>query len=105
MNRWMTLGFLMVLSPVALVGLGCEDGDAQGPSAEVPGSGGHAGEQGESGTAGKGGSAGGGVVEEACYENPKTHFEIINACTDAVKVDKSPELEGLLPDGSLPPLD
>jgi hypothetical protein len=38
-----------------------------------------------------------------CVENPVTHLEIINACTSAVGVRKSPELTLLNPDGSLPP--
>ncbi len=40
-----------------------------------------------------------------CFDNPKTHFEIINACTSATKVTKNPILPKLLPDGGLPPLD
>ncbi len=39
-----------------------------------------------------------------CFVNPKTHFEIINACTDAVKITKNPTLPLLLTDGGLPPL-
>jgi len=39
-----------------------------------------------------------------CFEAPKTYLEIINACTDAEKVEKNPELPLLLPDGTLPPL-
>lgn len=39
-----------------------------------------------------------------CFVNPKTHFEIINACTDAVKITKNPALPLLLTDGGLPPL-
>lgn len=39
-----------------------------------------------------------------CFENPKTHFEIINACTSATKIAKNPVLPKLLPDGGLPPL-
>jgi hypothetical protein len=38
-----------------------------------------------------------------CFMNPKTHLEIINACTDAVKITKNPTLALLLPDGGLPP--
>jgi len=38
-----------------------------------------------------------------CFTNPKTHFEIINACTDAQKIDKHPNLPLLLPDGGRPP--
>ncbi|MBS2013958.1 MAG: hypothetical protein JST00_13800 [Deltaproteobacteria bacterium] len=39
-----------------------------------------------------------------CFVNPKTHLEIINACTNAVKIAKNPVLPKLLPDGGLPPL-
>jgi hypothetical protein len=37
-----------------------------------------------------------------CFTSPTTHFEIINACTNAQKVDKHPNLPLLLPDGGLP---
>lgn len=39
-----------------------------------------------------------------CYDNPTTHFEIINACTDADKITRNPSLAKLLPDGGLPAL-
>ena len=39
-----------------------------------------------------------------CVQNPHTHDEIINACTNAVKITKNPTLPLLLPDGGLPPL-
>ena len=39
-----------------------------------------------------------------CFTNPTTHFEIINACTNAVKITKNPVLTKLYPDGGLPPL-
>ncbi len=39
-----------------------------------------------------------------CVVNPKTHLEIINGCTNAVKITKNPVLPRLLPDGGLPPL-
>jgi hypothetical protein len=38
-----------------------------------------------------------------CFMNPQTHYEIINACTNAVKIDKSPTLPLLYADGGLPP--
>jgi hypothetical protein len=38
-----------------------------------------------------------------CFMNPMTHFEIINACTDSVKITKNPTLPLLLADGGLPP--
>lgn len=55
-------------------------------------------------TTASGGASGGDAGADDCFENPQTHFEIINACTDAVKISKTPELQGLLPDGELPPL-
>lgn len=39
-----------------------------------------------------------------CVTNPKTHAEIINACTNATKITKNPTLPKLLADGGLPPL-
>jgi hypothetical protein len=51
---------------------------------------------------GMGGNGTGGAPD--CYENPTTHEEIINACTDAEKIDKNPVLPLQNPDGSLPPI-
>ena len=45
-----------------------------------------------------------GPPDAACFTNPTTHYEIINACTNAQAVDKHPNLPLLLPDGGLPPL-
>jgi hypothetical protein len=45
-----------------------------------------------------------GPPDAACFTNPHTHYEIINACTNAQAVDKHPNLPLLLPDGGLPPL-
>lgn len=56
---------------------------------------------GAAGSTGAQGGGGAGGVD--CYLNPKTHHEIINACTDAVRVKKAPSLKGLNADGSLPP--
>jgi hypothetical protein len=42
--------------------------------------------------------------DASCFENPTTHAEIINACTTAQKVTKTPTLPLLNQDGSLPPL-
>ena len=39
-----------------------------------------------------------------CFQNPTTHIEIINACTDATPVNKTPVTPLLNPDGTLPPL-
>lgn len=45
-----------------------------------------------------GGSGGTGSNEPDCFENPKTHHEIINACTKSVRVKKTPKLELTLPE-------
>ncbi len=37
-----------------------------------------------------------------CYLDATTHLQIINACTDAVKITKNPALPLLLADGGLP---
>jgi len=39
-----------------------------------------------------------------CVSNPTHHAEIINACTNAVRIKKTPVLPKLNPDGTLPPL-
>lgn len=44
----------------------------------------------------------GGQVE--CYQDPKTHVEIINACTTAQSVDKTPFYPAKAPNGQLPAL-
>ena len=45
-----------------------------------------------------------GSVEPACFTVATTHHEIINACTDAVQLEKTPVLPLLNADGTLPPL-
>ena len=42
--------------------------------------------------------------DASCFDDPETYLEIINACTDAVKIDRNPLLPLLEEDGSLPPL-
>lgn len=42
--------------------------------------------------------------DASCFTNPKTHDEIINACTDAQKIFKASHPPLLNSDGSLPPL-
>ena len=49
------------------------------------------------------GEMGGGGAPD-CYTHPKTHLEIINACTTADEVDKTSNLPLLGPKGELPPL-
>ena len=51
-----------------------------------------------------GGAPDSGGDAHGCFDDPKTHFEIINACTTSTKIAKSPTLGKLLPDGGLPPL-
>lgn len=40
----------------------------------------------------------------SCFEDPTTHIEIINACTTATPVEKTPVTPLLRDDGTLPPL-
>ena len=47
---------------------------------------------------------GGPQADLSCFANPTTHLEIINACTTAQAIDKTPVLPLLRPDGTLPPL-
>jgi hypothetical protein len=47
-------------------------------------------------------TADGSMPVDDCFTNPTTHFEIINACTDAARIDKKPLLPLLLADGGLP---
>jgi len=44
------------------------------------------------------------VPDASCFMNPTTHKEIINACTDAQKIERNVTPPLLNPDGSLPPL-
>lgn len=45
-----------------------------------------------------------GALDASCFDNPTTHYEIINACTTAQKIykDSDPPLQN--PDGTLPDL-
>lgn len=40
----------------------------------------------------------------SCVQSPRTHVELLNACTSAQSVDKRPLLPLLQADGTLPPL-
>ena len=42
--------------------------------------------------------------DASCFENPTTHYEIINACTTAQKIYKDSHPPLLNADGSLPAL-
>jgi hypothetical protein len=44
------------------------------------------------------------VSPSDCVLYPTTHEEIINSCTQAVRIDKRPVLPRLGPNGELPPL-
>jgi hypothetical protein len=93
------LGVIAVATSVVFVA--CDDGSTaikepppgpgvdSGPSPGV-----------DSGPGGDGGDGG----SSDCVLNPKTHLEIINACTNATRLTKNPTLPKLLPDGGLPPL-
>lgn len=42
--------------------------------------------------------------DASCFENPQTHEEIINACTEAQKIYKDSHPALMNPDGTLPSL-
>lgn len=44
------------------------------------------------------------TVDAACFMNPTTHNEIINACTEAQKIERNVTPPLLNPDGTLPAL-
>jgi hypothetical protein len=45
-----------------------------------------------------------GGADASCFTDPQTHYEIINACTNAQKIFKDSHPPLLNPDGTLPPL-
>jgi hypothetical protein len=94
------LAVLALLSAVGFVA--CDDSGAVKEVNPRTDSGGPA--QGDSGGPLPGTDGGPDGAPSDCYLNPTTHFEIINACTDAVKLTKNPTLPLLYPDGGLPPL-
>lgn len=90
-----------ILALACLVYAGCDDSSAvkepppsAGDDAGVPGSSDGL----DAGTLPDG-------APKDCFDHPTTHFEIINACTNATKITKNPILPKLTPDGGLPPLD
>ena len=97
---------------IAAFAAGCDGDDNAVPHDTVDAStsdtGGGGMDSGGGNDTGTGGDTGGGDAADggppSCYTNPQTHYEIINACTDAQSFDKSPRLPLLQPDGSLPPL-
>ena len=44
------------------------------------------------------------ALDASCFENPQTHYEIINACTTAQKIYKDSHPPLLDQDGTLPSL-
>ena len=78
---------------------GTDSGPGPGPdSGPGPGT------DGGPGPGADGGPSDGGPQPDDCVMNPHTHIEILNACTDAARVDKHPNLPLLLADGGLPML-
>lgn len=45
-----------------------------------------------------------GAIDAACFTDPKTYDELINACTDSVKIYKDTRPPLTNADGSLPPV-
>lgn len=100
------LGFLGTAMVVfgCLAYAGCDESSSaiKEPPPNSPGADG-----GNTGIDGGGGFDAGTLPDGApkdCFDDPKTHFEIINACTNAARIKKDPTLPKLLPDGGLPPL-
>ncbi|MDI1442814.1 hypothetical protein [Polyangium sp. 6x1] len=89
---------IKLLFVVVLLAAACGE---ENPPANPAGSSSSSGAGGGGGVGGAGGAGGG---EPECFTTPTTHVEIINACTDAEKVDKVVNLPLLNDDGSLPPL-
>ena len=91
----------LIFGGACLGGAGCDDSSsavkerATGPGSSLDGG----------GLSGGDGSLGEDGGPKDCFDNPTTHFEIINACTNATRIAKNPTLKKLLPDGGLPPLD
>lgn len=102
----LTIG-LAALGSVAF--LACDDSSnavkEPSPDASTSSSSGNASSSsGSSGTSSGSADGGGDAGPSDCFVNPKTHYEIINACTNATKITKNPVLPRLFPDGGLPPL-
>lgn len=92
------LSLAFALAGLAAYAAACDDSSSSAIKEPVPDAGGGTG--GDSGAGDSGGDSG----PKDCFDNPTTHFEIINACTNAVKITKNPTLNKLLDDGGLPPL-
>lgn len=97
-------GIVMLLAATAVAGsmVACDD-DGNAVKEPTPGVDSGPGPGTDSGPNPDGGPLPDGAPGD-CVQNPTTHEEIINACTDAVKITKNPTLPLLSPDGGLPPL-
>ena len=81
----------IIVAAALLVGAGCGSGSKSGFDAKA--------------SADASTTPDGGVGPDAsCFTNPQTHYEIINACTTAQSVDKTPVMPLQYSDGGLPPL-
>jgi hypothetical protein len=101
----------LTLGAAAIVFAACSDDNSTAvkepsPDAGQSSSSGSSGTGTSSGGTSSGGTSSGGTSGGPgdCVQNPTTHLEIINACTNATKFAKNPTLPMLLPDGGLPPL-
>lgn len=98
-----------VLAVLTLVGAcviygACDDSSAvKEPSPDAGSSGSTSSGSTSSGSSGNDPDGGDGGPTD-CVQNPTTHLEIINACTNATRITKNPTLNKLLADGGLPPL-
>ena len=91
----MSTGKTILMSALLCAAAACGDGDPSADPSDAP--------SGSTIDASIGPDAAPGP-DAACYEDPRTYLQIINACTDADKIDRNPVLPLLNDDGSLPPL-
>jgi hypothetical protein len=81
--KQLTLLTISILVPV-LAATACGSDDTQKNPSFNAGAGGSS-----------GGSGGSGQTPYDCVLEPTTHLEIINACTDAVRIEKHPDLPAI----------
>lgn len=98
----MTLLLAIAVASAPLAVVACDDSSAVKEATTRP-DGGRPTANVDGGTGGEAGPGTDGGPGD-CVQDPKTHEEIINGCTDAVKITKNPTLPLLLVDGGLPPL-
>ena len=101
------VGMLATMSAIAVVACDDSSNAVKEPVTPVAEGGGQLPPGVDGGGPGPGLDSGGPTLPDGapsdCFMNPHTHFEIINACTDSVKITKNPTLPLLLSDGGLPP--